>query len=109
MGWVISDRIGPGLPDLHCFENHLLRTAVEHREDSDTLRQELHKFCSVEIVGSSNDCMVSQSENDVEHDDERYVTKLPFKPDHAPLPDNFNSTSRLAIVAKKSLEICARS
>ena len=75
---------------MHCFETHLLRTAVEHREDSDTLRQELHKFWSVETVGSPNDCVVSPYENDIMHDSNRYVTKLPFKPDHEPPPDNFN-------------------
>ena len=75
VGWVLSGRIGPGPPDLHCFETHLLRTAVEHREDSDTLRQELHKFWSVETVGSPNNCVVSQFENDIMHDGNRYVTK----------------------------------
>ena len=30
------------------------------------------------------------------HDGTRYVTKLPFKPDHEPLPDNFKvSKTRL--------------
>lgn len=34
--------------------------------------------------------MVSQFGNDIGHDGTRYVTKLPFKPDHEQLPDNFS-------------------
>ncbi len=49
----------------------------------------LEKFWNVENVGFSRDCVVSQFEEDSVHSGTRYVAKLPFKPDHEPLPDNF--------------------
>ena len=33
--------------------------------------------------------VVNDFENNIVHDGTRYVEKLPFKPDHEPLPDNF--------------------
>ena len=36
-----------------------------------------------------NNSIVAQFENDIIHDGTRYITKLPFKPDHEVLPDNF--------------------
>ena len=73
---------------MHCFETHLLRTTVEQR-DTD-LRQDLEKFWSVESIGTAKNNIVSQFENDIAHDGNRYITKLPFKPDHEALPENFN-------------------
>jgi hypothetical protein len=90
VGWVVSGKIGAGPPDLHCFETHILRTSVECKETSDALRQDLDKFWSVETIGSSSDCVVSQFENDIGHDRTRYVMKSPFKPDHEQRQDNFS-------------------
>ncbi|CAB4006308.1 Hypothetical predicted protein, partial [Paramuricea clavata] len=100
VGWVVSGKIGAGLPDLHCFETHILRTSVECKETSDALRQVLDKCWCVETIGSSSDCVVSQFENDIGHDGTRYVTKLPFKPDHEQLPDNFNSTKKNGLIER---------
>ena len=36
----------------------------------------------------ANECVIHQFEKDIEHIGERYVTKLPFRPDHDFLPDN---------------------
>jgi hypothetical protein len=69
VGWVVSGKIGAGPPDLHCFETHILRASVERKETSDALRQDLDQFWSMETIGSSSDCVVSQ------FDGTRYVTK----------------------------------
>ena len=74
---------------MHCFETHLLRASVEQPETAASLRQELDKFSNVESIGTSTDSIVAQFENDIIHDGTRYITKLPFKPDHEVLPDNF--------------------
>jgi hypothetical protein len=89
LGWVISGRLGSGSPDLHCFETYLLRTAVEEVDLTDILKNDLDKFWAVENIGSDSDQVVSDFRNNIIHDGTRYVTKLPFKPDHEPLPDNF--------------------
>lgn len=71
---------------------HLLRCSVEEVDD---LRVELSKFWNVENVNDG--CVVTNFTNDIFHDGLRYVTKLPFKPDHEELPDNF-------VVCKKRLQ-----
>jgi hypothetical protein len=75
--------------NMHCFETHLLRASVEQSESDISLRQELDKFWNVESIGTKTDSVVDQFENDIIHDGTRYITKLPFKPDHEVLPDNF--------------------
>ncbi|CAB4039144.1 PREDICTED: uncharacterized protein LOC100197852, partial [Paramuricea clavata] len=89
VGWVLSGRIGSSTSDMHCFETHLLRASVEQSESDISLRQELDKFWNVESIGTKTDSVVDQFENDIIHDGTRYITKLPFKPDHEVLPDNF--------------------
>ena len=39
-------------------------------------------------MSGSNECVVHQFENDIKYNGERYVTKLPFRPDHDLLPKN---------------------
>ena len=41
-------------------------------------------------MGAAKDNVVDQFEDEIVHDGTRYITKLPFKPDHEVLPDNFN-------------------
>ena len=89
VGWVLSGRMGSSALDMHCFETHLLRASVEQPETDTHLRQELDKFWNVESINSSTDSVVDQFEKDTIHDGTRYITKLPFKPDHEVLPDNF--------------------
>ena len=87
VGWVVSGRSVSSAGSMHCLETHLLRTTVE-KEDYN-LRQELEKFWSVENIGFSRDCVVSQFQKDIVHNGIRYEAKLPFKPDHELLQDNF--------------------
>ena len=89
VGWVLSGRIGSTATDMHCFETHLLRASVEQSEKDTSLQQELEKFWNVESIGTKTDSIVDQFKNDIIHDGTRYITKLPFKPDHEVLPDNF--------------------
>lgn len=57
------------------------------------LREDLSKFWSVESVGSSGeDSVVNSFEKDITFNGHRYVTKLPFRPDHDILPDNFQTS-----------------
>ena len=39
-------------------------------------------------IGESNDCVIDKFQRDIEFNGSRYVTNLPFRPDHEPLPDN---------------------
>ena len=79
---------------MHCLETHLLRSVVEQVEENGVLKQELQKFWEIESVGSATSDVVSKFEEDIIHNGTRYVVKLPFKPDHDLLPDNFNVCER---------------
>ena len=41
-------------------------------------------------MGAAKDNVADQFEDDIVHDGTRYITKLPLKPDHEVLADNFN-------------------
>ena len=56
---------------------------------ADGLRDHLDKFWATESIVAASDQVVNDFENNIVHDGTRYVAKLPFKPDHEPLPDNF--------------------
>ena len=81
-GWDISGRLGLSSPDLHCFETHLLRTTAEVEHSTDILRDHLDKFWATESIGSESDQAANDFQNNLVHHGTRYVTKLPFKPDH---------------------------
>ena len=66
----------------------------------DDIREELQKFWTVDAVGlkSDDDCVTRDFENYIKFIGDRYVVKLPFKPDH----DNFAvSKNRLASLIKR--------
>ena len=87
VGWVVSGSCSSP-EDMYCLETHMLN-AVTEQQGSYDLRQDIEKFWNVEDVGFSRDCVVSHFEENIVHNGTRYVTKLPFKPDHEPLSDNF--------------------
>ena len=48
------------------------------------------KFWEVESVGDTSvDCVIHKFEKYISHNGTRYVTKLPFRPDHDEIPDNY--------------------
>ncbi|XP_066925606.1 uncharacterized protein [Clytia hemisphaerica] len=58
----------------------------------DPLDAKLHKFWQIEEAESAEDnSVINQFTKDIYHDGTRYVAKLPFKPDHESVPDNFST------------------
>ena len=51
-----------------------------------------------------DDCVITQFEKDIYHNGERYVTKLPFKPDHDTIPDNFRICEKRLVSLDKRLK-----
>ena len=100
LGWVLSGRFGlPNEQLQHCLQTHVLRSTVETEVD---LRKELGKFWEIESVREKESSVINEFEEHIYHDGSRYVTKLPFKPDHDPMPDNFRvSQKRLKSTVKK--------
>ena len=73
------------------FSSHQMKVEVQ-TVDSDLVAK-LNKFWQIEEASADDDRdgVVGQFSRDIFHDGERYVTKLPFRPDHDTLPDNFST------------------
>ena len=76
---------------------------ITHKIDNDlNLKDSLHKFWEVENVGVDEHPVYENFKQTISFDGERYVTALPFKPFHKPLPDNYAlSKHRLSIFKTK--------
>ena len=104
LGWVLCGPVKGKLSKCHSFESHaMLIPSVQSEPESDVLRSELNKFWSVESVDTEDDCVVHQFQKDIVFNGERYVTKLPFKPDHDTLPDNYCVSERRLVSLRKKL------
>ena len=93
LGWVLSGPISSTEKSSHtnfCTTSHVRRCSFEACPAStdDTLRKDLDKFWAVENVAGSDQCVIHQFEKEIAFNGERYVTKLPFRPDHRELSDN---------------------
>ena len=99
LGWVLSGKVKAKVVGGESFCFHAMRCVVE--DEADDLKESLERFWEVENIGG-RDCVVHQFESDISHNGKRYEVKLPFKPDHDTLPDNFmTSKKRLDSLAKR--------
>ncbi|XP_066934625.1 uncharacterized protein [Clytia hemisphaerica] len=112
LGWVLSGPLGNKfgtIQNCSLVETHLLRCLTEDC-DRDTLKEDLKKFWEVDKVGEVGEdgCeeidVVSKFEKEIYHDGKRYVSKLPFKPNHDELPDNFSVSKRRLENVRKRLK-----
>ena len=93
LGWVLSGPINLGNSFFTsvCFETHSMRCNIENiGEGTENLESVLNKFWSVENIEAKDNCVIHDFEQYIFHNGQRYVTKLPFRPSHEFLPDNFS-------------------
>ncbi|XP_066937038.1 uncharacterized protein [Clytia hemisphaerica] len=88
LGWILSGSVVfKGLTEV--TYSHQMRVEVQ---TVDPLDAKLHKFWQIEEAESAEDnSVINQFTKDIYHDGTRYVAKLPFKPDHESVPDNFST------------------
>ena len=92
LGWVLSGPFTSGNSSFTsvCFETHSARCNVENiRKEVENLESVLNKFWSAEKIEGKDNCGIHDFEKYIFHNGKRYVTKLPFRPGHEFLPDNF--------------------
>ena len=93
LGWVLSESITLGNSSFTsvCFETHSMRCNIENiGQETENLESVLNKFWSVENIETKDNCVIHDFEKYIFHNGQRYVTKLPFRPGHEFLPDNFS-------------------
>ena len=101
LGWVVS---GPVEGIYSNEKSHFLRVDVEVlNREVDPLVNELHKFWETENVGSDRRIAIEDEfESEIKFENGRYEVNMPFKDEHAILPDNYAlSKTRLANLVRK--------
>jgi len=101
LGWVVS---GPVEGIYSNEKSHFLRVDVEVlNREVDPLVNELHKFWETENVGSDRRIAIEDEfESEIKFENGRYEVKMPFKDEHAILPDNYAlSKTRLTNLVRK--------
>ena len=96
LGWILAGCNGSSIGNsAHCFETHTMH--AENEEGIKDVKGTLERFWKVESVSEvSDECVIHRFEKSIYHNGERYVTNLPFRPDHDTLPDNYEvSENRL--------------
>ena len=78
---------------------------ITHNIDNDlNLKASMHKFWEVENVGVDEHPVYENFKQTISFDGERYVTALPFKPFHKPLPDNYALSKHRPSILKTKLD-----
>ena len=103
LGWILSGSMGSKRVS-ESFSSHQMKVEVQ-TVDSDLVAK-LNKFWQIEEASADDDRdgVVGQFSRDIFHDGERYVTKLPFRPDHDTLPDNFSTCLKRLNSLEKRLD-----
>ena len=107
-GWILSGHFPCSGEIGSCLsiETHSMRCSLQRKPDeNELLRKRLQKCWDVETIASPDENIICKFENDIKHDGVKYVTKLPFKPDHDLLPDNYEICKNRLINLKKRLKI----
>ena len=99
LGWVFSGPTGEGSPNVIYTSNlatiHTLKCASEEVEcKNDALVQELKKFWDLETLGIQPQCVYEEFVESIKCKDNYYEVNLPWKPDHAELPDNYDLSKK---------------
>ena len=106
LGWILCGGQRSVVDTYHCYEVPTLRSTVNSKvecdvEGNDYLRKDLNRFSEVEsLSGNEEECVGYKFEKEIYHNGIRYVTKLPFRPDHDPLPDNYSTSEKRLISLK---------
>ena len=105
LGWIIC---GPNVKKDKSVEDVttalVLYTEIVTATQEDILRQEIRNFWKIEGINEEHD-VYEQFKEDITFEGKRYVTSLPFKPNHDALPDNYRlSLNRLNCLKKKLCE-----
>ena len=61
---------------------------------SDALVQELKKFWDLETLCIQPQCVYEEFLKSIKYEDNHYEVNLPWKPDHAELPDNYDLSKK---------------
>ena len=110
IGWILSGPNGTAKKKNKFVSSNIANSHtmfvdnIAHKTDDDlNLKGSIQKFWEVEHVGVDEHSVYENFKKKHSFDGERYVTALPLKPFHKPLPDNYTlSKHRLSILKNKT-------
>ena len=108
LGWVLSRPVGNEPRQLTHTSNlstiHTLKCASEEVEcKNDILVQELKRFWDLETLGIQPQYVYEEFLESIMYENNHYVVNLPWKPDHAELPDNYDLSNKSLLGLLKRL------
>ena len=108
-GWILSGPNGTAKKKSKFVSSNIANShtmfvdnLTRKTDDYLSLKGSIQRFWEVENVGVDEHPVYENFKQTISFDGERYVTALPFKPFHKPLPDNYTlSKHRLSILKTK--------
>ena len=95
-GWILSGPNGRAekkskFVSLNIVNSHTMfvDNITRKTDDAVSLKGSIQRFWEVENVGVDEHPVYENFKQSISSDEECYVTALPFKPFHKPLPDNY--------------------
>ena len=102
IGWVLTGPVDSESSD-ECAS--LANTHVVFSAAEDDVNESLKRFWEIESVGDHTGAsVIDRFKEDIIFDGKRYVTKLPFKPNHESLPDNYSLCEKRLSSLRRRLE-----
>ena len=95
LGWILSGPVHDSSErrstHVNIAETHVLQFEIENKSNEASLEGQVCKFWELEGIGiSKNEATVYESfKDEIAFLDGRYEVKLPWKPEHPTLPDNY--------------------
>ncbi len=100
LGWILSgpvhDSIETTSGDVNIVQTHVLKIGTESPNQETCLQDQVAKFWELEGIGISKEeaSVYETFQDEITFSDGRYEVKLPWKPDHPVLSDNYQLSKR---------------
>ncbi len=95
LGWILSGPVDDypctGTAEVNVVQTHVLKLEAIVQEDQTTLEEQVSKFWKLESIGvlKAEQSVYESFKEEISFTEGRYEVKLPWKPDHPVLPDNY--------------------
>ena len=101
IGWVLTGPVdGESSYQFSSLTNtHVVLTSADMK-----VGETLKRFWEIETISDKGESVINHFVEDIEFNRVRYVTKLPFKPTHEYLPDDYRWCENRLISLRRRLE-----
>ncbi len=100
LGWILSGPVNNGTDadstEINIVQTHVLKVESEPDEGHAAIDKQLTRFWDLESLGILNDekSVFNSFEDELSFVNGKYQVKLPWKPEHAALPDNYRLSQK---------------